>query len=240
LIIDIMDVNQLLEKTKNAIRLREGGKLDLSRKLFSEIVTEAEVLSKSHDKKELDAYIYIMSEWVIQLRHEGKRYYLKALEKARNVYNFSKLNKINNPRAVRGISNTLMNLEAYEVAEDYLEEMLNLIPETDSARRGDIMTHLARCYFRTGQISLAEKELGKAIGNIDKNIGGSSALEIAVWKSHALIVKTLLLNSKGKFKEALKESQNAFKIAEKENAILRMKEATEIINFLKSKIDSNG
>lgn len=228
---------KLLLKLKEAIETREHGNTEISQKMFADILNDAESLKQSNQAEDQRAYIQIMAEYVIQLRHEGNKSYIKALSVARDLYAFNKSNNLKNPRAVRAVSNTLMNLEAYEVAFDYLKELIEITPKEDSARLGDVMAHFARCNFRMGKISEAEKILDEALKNLDKNSGKSSSLEIAAWKSHALVVKAIILNSKGDIKEALSELQIALEIAQKENVIPRIIEITEVIKYLKSKID---
>lgn len=227
---------KLLKKLKEIVEVREHGQTDISGQMFSDLLKEIEGLKQSKDIEDQEAYIRIISEYVIQLRHEGNRSYMKALGVAQNLYAFNKSNNLKNPRAIRTVSNTLMNLEAYEVAFDYLKELIAVVPKEDSARLGDAMAHFARCNFRIGKVEEAEEILSEALENIDKNSGKSSSLEIAAWKSHALVVKAIILNSKGELKEALSEAEKALEIAKKENVVPRIKEITEVINYLKSKI----
>jgi ankyrin repeat protein len=87
-----------------------------------------------------------------------------------------------------------------------------------------------------GKCDEAEKMLDKALENIEVNSRKSSPIEIAAWKSHALIVKAIILNSRGDLKAALSESQKALEVAKKRNIVPRINEATEVINYLESKI----
>jgi tetratricopeptide (TPR) repeat protein len=227
---------ELLKELREVVTTREHGQTDISGKKFDDIIKEAEDLKRTNDREDWQVYIQIIGEYVIQLRHEGNRSYMKALSVAQNLYSFNKSKDLKNPRAIRSVSNTLMNLEAYEVASDYLKELIETIPKEDSAQLGDAMAHFARCNFRMGKVEEAEKILNEALENLDKNSGGSSPLEIAAWKSHALVVKAIILNSRGETKEALSDAEKALKMAKKENVIPRIKEITEVINYLESRI----
>jgi tetratricopeptide (TPR) repeat protein len=227
---------ELLNKLREATEAREHGRTDISSKIFANILSDIGTLKKSKDREDLNAYILVMSEYIIQLRHEGKRSYMKALKIGQDLYAFNKSEDLQNSRAVRGISNTLLNLEAYEVAFDYLKELISLTPKEDSARQGDALAHLARCMFRMGKLNQAESTLNDAIKGIEANSGKSSSIEIAVWKSHALIVKAIILNSKGNIKKALSEAESALEVAEESNVVPRINESTEIVNYLKLKI----
>ncbi len=224
----------LLSKTKTAVRLRESGDIKKSGKLFAEISANLKTLKSSSDSQDQDAYIQIIGEIVIQYRHEGKNSYLQALNLARSVYQYAKQKVRKNPVAVRAVSNTLMDLESYELAEKYLREMLSLIPSEETAKLGDTQAHLAKCLYRTSKIDEAEKQIEQALFKIDMNNGSSSKMHIVVWKSYALCVKALILNSKGQIKEAIKEAEQAHQLAKKEHLAMRIEEAKQILEYLRS------
>ena len=227
---------KILEKLSEAIRVREDGNLKESRQLFSELIKETSSLRNSQGLEDKNLYVRISSEWVIQLRLEGKSLFSEALKEARKIYDYSQANNLKNPRAVRGLSNTLMDMRNYEIAEGYLREMINLVPAGDSARAGDAMAHLAICFLRMGKVSKAQDTINEAISKIEADTGGSDSLEIAVWKSHAFIVLALILNSKGRVKEAIQYAKEALEMAKKEKAFQRVQDATKTIDYLESKL----
>ena len=231
----MINLEEILKQNEAAIRVRENGDLVKSRRMFGEMLPEVNLLKDSKDLSDLDVYFRVMGEWVIQLRHEGKSLLQKALKIAREMYEITKQKQRENPRVIRGVSNTLMNLEAYELAESYLKKMLKIIPQSDSARIGDAQAHLARCLFRTSKIKESKALIDEALVAIGRNTDNALLLEIAAWKSHALMVKSLVQNSEGKKKLAIIAVKEALALAKKENIIPRVHEAEELIEFLLSK-----
>jgi len=223
----------LLIATKKAVFFRERGELVKSRKIFKRIIKKAKVLKNSINKTDQNKYVEIMGEWIIQLRHEGKYSLNLALSEAMSVYNYSRNKQLGNPKAIRGVSNTMMNLEGYEFAQSYLKEMLELLTKNDSARVGDTLGHLAHSLFRSGKVAEAEKMIVEAIEKIDLNSGNSSDLEVAVWRTQAMMVQALILNLEGRLSEAIKMVDEAFKIAKKNKLSARIDQTKWLASYLK-------
>jgi tetratricopeptide (TPR) repeat protein len=218
------------QQSASAVIAREQGNLIKSAQLFSDLLPELENLKNSPDPSDQQTYVHIMGEIVIQYRHEGKAALTKALDLAQSLYLYAP----RDPNAIRGLSNTLMNLEAYELAEKYLREMLTHIPETNSAWLGDTQAHLSRCLFRTNKLEQANSLIDSALTNISANTANVPVLNIAVWKSHALMVKALILNSQHHRNEAIVLAQKANDLVIKEKLKLRTEEAKQLLDFLRT------
>ena len=228
-----MDLREKLPlEIRSAVQRRERGDLKSARKIFENVLRKAEELKKSPDIDDQDAYIGIMGEWIIQLRHEGKRKLEEALDVAISVYEYNQKHQRDNPNALRGVSNTNIDLENYEIATGYLKETIALLPESDSARKGEAMSHLAKCLFRTGKVDNAEKVIEESLRLIDQNTAGMKPMFIAVWKSHALKVKALILNSEGRHKEAMLLAKRSLAFAQKFRLAIRTREAEEAIRSI--------
>ena len=226
-----------LDKTAQAVAQRESGDLVASRKSFQDLFVEAEKLKQSSQKSARDLYIGFMGQWVIQQRLEGKKALTDALALAQKIYALDTAN----PVGLRGLSNTLMNLENYESAEWYLRQALLKIPSSNPVRLGDVQAHLARCLFRTGKLSqalaLVEQALSNIAKGVDPTIEINPELVVSVAKTHALLVKALVLNSRGRTSESLLLCQSAKKIAKQYQLAFRLQEIRPFIEYLKNKAD---
>jgi tetratricopeptide (TPR) repeat protein len=220
----------ILQKSLLAVTAREQGDVKKSAQLFSKLLPELEILKNSPNLSDRQIYSQIMGEIIIQYRHEAKASLAKALGLAHSLY----FSTPQDPNVIRGLSNTLMNLEAYEIAEKYLRHMLEFLPKTDSAWIGDTQAHLSRCLFRTNKIDQAKTLIDSALVNIDCNSGNSPVLNIAVWKSHALMVKALILNSQHHQNEAIVLAKEANDLAKKEKLKIRTEESQQLLDFLKT------
>ena len=178
-----------------------------------------------------------MGQWVIQQRLEGKKALTDALALAQKIYALDTAN----PVGLRGLSNTLMNLENYESAQGYLRQALTKIPPSNPARLGDVQAHLARCLFRTGKpsqaLSLVEQALTNIAKGVDLEIETNPDLVVSVAKTDALLVKALVLNSRGRTSESLLLCQSAKKIAKQYQLAFRLQEIRPFIEYLKNKAD---
>ncbi len=217
------------ETLADAVRERESGNLIKSRLLFQQVLEATALFLESENPIEKQEFMGIRGQWIIQLRLEGKSKYEEALDEAEKLYLLSKT-------TVRGISNTYMNLENYELAEKYLQELLTTISPDQSTTLGDAQAHLARCYFRMGKITDAVVLIDVALENIDRNSGQLPELTVAANKSHALWTKALIANSEGDKEMAKKIANQAMVIAKDNNLKFRI---GEIERVLKS-IDENG
>jgi tetratricopeptide (TPR) repeat protein len=223
---------KLMGELKEAIEVREKGDLEKSKRSFEKLLGQVESLRDSSYLEDQRAYVLVMSEGVIQLRHEGKRVMTEALGIARELYKYARLKRLDDYRAVRAVSNTLIDLGDYEGAEAYLREMLSLIPAGDSAKIGDTKAHLARCLFRMGRLQEVEMIIDEAIEGIDENTSGWSKMHIAVWKSHALMVKALIFNVRSEREKALRFAKEALGLAKKQGLAVRVGEARSLVECL--------
>ena len=227
-----MNRNQLLQEVTQAVSLRESDNLAASKKLFITLTKRVSALARSPKTEDRNLYIKVIGEYVIQLRHEGAKAFQEALKLARSLYTYNRDYSLNNPFAIRGVSNTLMNLEGYEMAEKYLREILNLIPASDSAKKGDTLAHLSRCLFRQGKVDPASGLIDEAITLIDQNTENAPEMNLAVWKSHALMVKALLLNSRGDKTNAISLVKEAGVLSGKFNLVIRINQSRELLDYL--------
>jgi tetratricopeptide (TPR) repeat protein len=191
-------------------------------------------LSKSSSAELKNLYTEAMGEYIIQHRLEAHQLYIKALEMGRELLEFDEDNKIKNPNSIRGVSNTLLNLGAFEQSEKYLKRLIPLY-SGNSAQVGDTKAHLAYCFLRQGKLDKAERLIEGAIEEIKKNTAGKERKFIAVWLSYALLVKSLVLNARGDISEALEVAKEALQLSKKEDRKFRLKQAQELVDYLKKK-----
>ena len=228
-----MSYGVLEERIKKAIDIREEGKLKESRPLFESLILDIKkLLAKDSSQKLKNIYATAMGEYVIQYRLEARQLNHDALDLGRKLLEYDRRHKLDNPLSIRSVSNTLLNIGGYEEAEDYVKRIIKLY-RNNSGRQGDSEAHLAYVYLRTNRIKEAEVLIGRAINNIKRNTGDEPY--ISIWLSHALMVKSLIYNAKGKPKEAIESAKEALKVAKKDNRVFRMKQAEELVNFLKKK-----
>jgi len=228
-----MDNKTIQKRIYKAREVREKGNLKESRKLFEELIKDFEKLginklSKSFQK----LYTTAFAEYVIQYRLEAKALEIKALDLGEKLLKYDKENKIGNPMSIRSVSNVLIDLQEYERAINLLKRMI-LMYKNNPARRGDTRAHLANCLLKSGQTKEAEKEIDRAIKEILKK--PSPGEYITIKHSYALMVKALILNARGLLSEAVASAEESMKIAKSENRVFRMKQAKELLEFLKSK-----
>lgn len=225
-----MNYSQFHEQIKEAIRIREEGRLLESRPLFEKLVNKLKTRISQKSSAELK-YIYAtaMGEYIIQYRLEAGAVYREALKLGKDLLKYDNDNKINNPLSIRSVSNTLLNLGAYEEAEPLLREIIPLY-ENNSSRQGDTKAHLAYCLFRSGKVEQAAYLIENAIPLIQENSAKED--ELAVWHSHALIVKSLILNALNNKKEAIQAVSLALDIAEKGKKPIRITQAKHVLAFL--------
>jgi len=230
-----MDPKVIKTRIYTAIEIREKGNLKKSRTLFEDLIEDFEDLQKEKLSKELQLfYTTALAEYVIQYRLEAKELLSKALGLGEKLLKYDKKHKINNPLSLRAISNTLIDLQGYEKAIDYLRRMIPLY-KNNSARRGDTRAHLAYCLLRSGQIRKSEKEINKAIKEILENSSRGEYLTIK--HSYALMVEALILNAKGALSEASSSARKSLEVAKSKNRVFRMKQAKELIDYLESKAE---
>lgn len=228
-----MDTKAIKTRINTAIEIREKGNLKKSRTLFEDLIEDFADLQKEQLSKEFQLlYTTALAEYVIQYRLEAKELLSEALGLGEKLLNYDNKHKISNPLSLRSISNTLIDLQGYEKAIDFLGKTIPL-HKNNSARRGDTRAHLAYCLLRSGQIGKAEKEIGKAIKEILEN--SSSEKYSTIKHSYALMVKALVLNTRGALPEALSKAKESLKVAESKNRVFRIKQAKELIDYLENK-----
>ena len=228
----------MLQKLKidleKAISTRESGNLEKSRKLFEILLHKTEPqLKLENSKKNNYFYATLMGEYVIQYRLEASNLYSEALSLGRDLLKYDKENNIGNPLSIRSIANVLLNMGAFEMAEDYLRQMISFYPD-NSAKRGDTKAHLAYTLFRIGRIEEASDLVEEAMIDIRRNDKEEKFVD--VWLSHSLMVKSLILNSKNKYTEALKYAKKAVSFAKRSKSVFRIKQSEELLSFISSKI----
>lgn len=229
-----MDFNNLKRRVNSAIDTREKGNLTRSRHLFESIIKDVNRLLRKNSSKELkDIYVTAMGEYIIQYRLEAGQICKKALQLGGELLKYDKLNDINNPLSVRAVSNTLLNQGQYEKAEEYLKQLLPLY-EGNSAQIGDTKAHISYCYLRCGYLNEAYRLINQAIIDIKEN--SANKKHIPTWLSHAFLVKSLILNSQGNIKEAIKYANNALEIAEKGKVKARVDQSRGFIEYLNKRI----
>jgi tetratricopeptide (TPR) repeat protein len=218
---------------KEAVDTREKGNLEKSRELFESLLAEVEEQLKRDATKEIKfTYATVLGEYVIQLRLEASDTYGTALQLGKQLYEFDKENDLNNPLSIRSVSNTLLDLSAYEEAEEYLNKLLHLY-KGNSAQEGDTMAHLAYCMLRTGRTEKAAELIEKALLLIEKNSAKKEKIES--WYSNALMVKAMIKNAQGDGGKAVVFAEKALAVAEKGQVVKRIAQANHVLSFLKNK-----
>jgi tetratricopeptide (TPR) repeat protein len=223
---DISKLNQLIDV---AVVERETGDLKKSREMFEEIIPHLNLLADSQNSANIQTYIKGMGEWIIQYRNEGKQIYLTALDLSINLHKFH-----DDVYAVRGIANTLLDAGEYEAAGEYLSQLLNLTPKVDTAKRGDTMAHIAKYLLRTGRKEEALEKITEAIKLLESNPVKHPPLRIAVWKSHALRINSLIAYLNNDLPTAQKLAARALIIAKKFKLKIRTIEAESTVRLVKN------
>ncbi len=228
-----MDLQILEKRINEAIDIRENGDLVKSRSLFEKILEDIQkLLLQDSSKKLKNIYVTAMGEYVIQYRLEAAESYKEALKLGKQLLKYDRKYKVGNPLSIRSVSNTLIDLGAYEQAEKFLKDLIPLY-EADSAKLGDTKAHLAYCLFRTARIEKSYKLVNEAIKDIKLNTAKDKYVSNRL--SRSLNFKALVLNAKGEVNEALKIAQEAFSIAKENNNVFRINQTREIIDYLVSK-----
>ena len=176
-----------------------------------------------------------MGELLITRRHESKDILKITLDKALEVYEWAKDKHITGQYlayAIRGVSNTLMDQNRFEEAEPYLREMLTQMDPKDLSYIGDTETHLAKCLLRQGKLEAAKEIIPGALQKIDQNT--ADPMRIAVWKSHALLVKALVVHAEGDNQQAESILGEALSIARSQNLSVRTSEITSKLAWIRS------
>ncbi|MCK4588592.1 hypothetical protein KAT60_02125 [Candidatus Woesebacteria bacterium] len=230
-----MDLKKVEFKIKDAIDAREEGKLEKSRELFEEIISDLKRSLRTNSPQDLK-YLYAtaVGEYVIQYRLEARRLKEEALRLGKQLLNYDKKHKLDNPLSIRSVTNTLLNLGMYEEAEEYSKQLISLYKD-NSGRQGDSKAHLAYIYLRTIRLKKAKVLIEDAIDAIKRNTAKEPY--VSIWLPHALMVKSLIFNTEGKTKDALKFAKEALEIAEKDNRVFRIKQAQQLVNYLIRKRD---
>ena len=228
-----MDLQILEERINEAIDVRERGELERSRPLFESIIRDIKKQLQDDSSWILkNIYATAMGQYVIQHRLEAGKLYERALDLGRELYEYDKSNNLRNPLSVRSVSNSLVNLGFFEQAEIYLQELIPFF-ENNSAQKGDTKAHLALCLLRQGKLNDAKKLIDESIGEIKENTAKKKKEFIATWLSHALLVKSLILNANSNYEGAMISAKEALEVAKKENRTFRIVQSEELINFLK-------
>jgi len=228
-----MNLKKIESRIKDAIDTREEGNLEKSRELFEEIISDLKRTLRTNSPQDLK-YLYVtaVGEYVIQYRLEARRLKKEALSLGKQLLNYDKKHKLDNPLSVRSVTNTLLNLGMYEEAEEYFDQLISLYKD-NSGRQGDSKVHLTYIYLRTNRLKKAKVLIEDAIDAIKKNTAKEPY--VSIWLPHALMVKSLIFNAEGKTKDALKFAKEALEVAEKNNRIFRVKQAQQLINYLMGK-----
>ena len=228
-----MNLKKVESRIKDAIDTREEGNLEKSRELFEEIISDLKQILRANSPQDLK-YLYAtaVGEYVIQYRLEARYLEEEALKLGKQLLNYDKKHKLDNPLSIRSVTNTLVNLGMYEEAEEYFDQ-LTFLYKDNSGRQGDSKAHLAYIYLRTTRLKKAKVLIEDAIDAIKKNTAKEPY--VSVWLPHALIVKSLIFNAEGKTKDALKFAKEALEVAEKDNRVFRIKQAQQLINYLMGK-----
>ena len=225
-----MNLKKIESRIKDAINVREEGNLEKSRELFEEIISDLKRLLRTNSPQNLK-YLYAtaVGEYIIQYRLEAHRLKEEALRLGKQLLNYDKKHRLDNPLSIRSVTNTLLNLGMYEEAEEYFNQLISLYKD-NSGRQGDSKAHLAYIYLRTNRLKKAKVLIEDAVGAIKRNTAKESY--ISIWLPHALMVKSLIFNAEGKTKDALKFAKEALEVAEKDNRVFRIKQAQQLINYL--------
>ncbi len=230
-----MNRDQLSSLNEQAVKLRESGQLDDSIKLFDQIKTHLPALFASSDPKDQDTYVGLIGEQLITLRHSSRSLLRESLKQAREIYQWTINHQIKPPYlgyAIRGISNTLMHLGQYELAEPYLRQLITALDPDNSAYIGDSEAHLANCLLRQAKLQPAADLIDLALAKIDANTSKQDALRLAVWQSHAFWVKALILRSQGDKDPALVFATKALALAKQQNITIRLEDAQTLVDLL--------
>jgi len=228
-----MNYNKYSNKLDEAIDVRESGNLKKSRKLFEVLLKNIESETKSNLSNDFQLlYTTIKAEFVIQYRLEAKKLTAEAFSLGKELLEYDEKKMIGNPLSLRSVSNTLIDSQGYEKAVKYLTKMIPMY-KNNSARKGDTRAHLAYCFFRSGHVAKAEKMIDQAIEEIVQN--SSKEKHFQIFRSHALMVKALIYNSKDQASKSLMSAEKALEMAKKSASSFRVKQAEEIIKFLKEK-----
>ena len=225
----------LIKQTQEAAVLREEGKFDESQIMFDKILDEISVLRDSKDIEDNNTYVGIMGHWIVQTRNEGRSKLIEALHVAQAVYDYSKDKGLNNANAVSGVSNTLLNLEGYELAEKYLKEKMKYAKSDDPYKYAESIMHYARCLFRTGRVEEAEESLQKAVKITQEKESVLSDIEKAPILSGLFFMKALIMNQKNKLPQAIENAEEALKIAKENDITIRMSQIGGFLDYLRSK-----
>ena len=109
-----MNLKRIESRIKDAIDVREEGSLEKSRELFEKIISDLKRLLKTNSSQDLK-YLYAtaVGEYVIQYRLEARRLKEEALRLGKQLLNYDKKHKLDNPLSIRSVTNTLLNLGLY-------------------------------------------------------------------------------------------------------------------------------
>ena len=225
----------LIKQAHEAAVFREEGKFIKSREKFERILEKINLLKDSKDTNDNNAYVDIMGHWIVQLRNEGRSKLIEALGVARNVYDYSKDKGLNNANAVAVVSNTLLNLEGYELAEKYLKERIEYAKDDDPYKYAEAIMHYARCLFRTGRVEEARVQLDKAFEITQKKKSGLSDIGKSPILSGLYFLNALMLNQKNELPQAIGSAEEALKIAKKNNIKIRVSQISGLLDFLRLK-----
>jgi len=232
-----MDLKAILDLNTKAVKLREAGQLTEALTLFFQIESQLPSLQSSTNKSDWDQFVGLTGELFITYRHQSKDTLQKTLDKAQEVYKWAKTTGITGQYlsyAIRGISSALLDQNRYEEAEPYLKEMLANMDSQNSAYVGDTEAHLAGCLLRQGKLEEAKKIITGALQKIDQNMANMDAMPTAVWKSHALLVKALIVNSEGNKQQAIAILEEALTLAKSKNLSVRISEISSKLAWIKS------
>lgn len=214
------NIDQSLEEV---IQMRERGDLEGSRQGF-ELLREQ--IDKGHP-----SYNRLTGEFVIQLRLEGKRKLEQALSLGRELYNHDREKNIGDSSCIRAVSNALIDLGYFESAIPLLLRLSKYYKD-NSLRLGEIQSHLAYAYLRTGRISESSILVETAIQNIEANTAKENYVEVR--SSYSLMVRSLIELQLGEKKLALSTITQALSLAKKGKAIYRITQIEEVMQAILS------
>lgn len=207
-----IDLNAKLEEV---IRIREQGDLVKSRTAFDSLLKQ---VGRDHR-----LYARVTGEFVIQLRLEAKRQLEQALSLGRELPE--------DPTSVRAISHTLIDLGYFESAVPLLQQLSQNYLD-NSLRLGEVQSHLAYAYLRTGRSSEALVLVESALKNIEDNTAREKYVEVR--RSHTLIVRALINSQLDNRDLAIADIRQAISIAKQGQAVYRLSQAEEILRGLLS------
>jgi tetratricopeptide (TPR) repeat protein len=219
-------------KLDTAVDTREKGNLHTSQELFKALLKEIKEKLQTDTSKEMKyTYATVMGEYIIQLRLEGAQKYNEALQEGRELLTFDEENDLQNPLSIRSVSNTLLNVGAFEEAEYYLNKLL-ILYKNKPENQGDTMAHLAYCMMRIGKITAASDLIEKALVLIKENSPS--------WYSYALMVKALILYAQNDKDGAITYAERAYHVANSSQVAARIVQADNLLTFLKNKTLANS